>query len=99
MNPANNENRMENRAVITESFFEFQKTENLTTFNATNHTFYFGEENRFIVLPFILVFSSVFVLFAGLCIYFIFFCPSFIRELHFDTVNGLDEEGELLTLL
>ena len=44
-----------------------------------------------VIFPFVLVFVSVFVLFAGLCIYFVFFCPSFIRELHLDTVVAAEE--------
>lgn len=35
------------------------------------------------------MFSSVFVLFAGLCIYFAFFCPSFIRELRIDRLDTM----------
>ena len=44
-----------------------------------------------VIFPFVLVFVSVFVLFAGLCIYFVFFCPSFIRELQLDTVAATEE--------
>ena len=44
-----------------------------------------------VIFPFVLVFVSVFVLFAGLCIYFVFFCPSFIRELQLDTVVAAEE--------
>ena len=46
-------------------------------------------ENDFVIFPFVLVFSSVFVLFAGLCIYFAFFCPSFIRELRIDRLDTI----------
>ena len=44
-----------------------------------------------VIFPFVLVFVSVFVLFAGLCIYFVFFCPSFIRELQLDTAAAAEE--------
>ena len=55
-------------------------------------------ENDFVIFPFVLVFSSVFVLFAGLCIYFAFFCPSFIRELRIDrldTIAGVEGKQEV----
>ena len=51
-----------------------------------------------VIFPFVLVFVSVFVLFAGLCIYFVFFCPSFIRELQLDTVAAT-EEGNVWQML
>ena len=46
------------------------------------------------------MFSSVFVLFAGLCIYFAFFCPSFIRELRIDrldTIAGVEGRQKAVT--
>ena len=63
--------------------------------NATNNSD-LNLKPDLVIFPFVLVFVSVFVLFAGLCIYFVFFCPSFIRELQLDTVAAAEEGNEVL---
>jgi len=50
-------------------------------------------------LPFVIVFGSVFLLFIGLCIYFIWVCPAFIKDLQLDAKvsESDDDEGHTMT--
>merc|ERR1712062_894257 len=50
-------------------------------------------------LPFVIVFGSVFILFVGLCVYFVFVCPVFLKDLSLDTKSpdSDDEEGRTMT--
>ncbi|CAG5110806.1 Oidioi.mRNA.OKI2018_I69.chr2.g5178.t1.cds [Oikopleura dioica] len=46
------------------------------------------------ILPFLLVFGGVIILFLGLCIYLTCVCPSFIRDLSLETKSNGSEDSD-----